>query len=87
MTLKVKYQQLIQMQMGQLAGAYDARADSMPDVEADAWLVALGEALENPALDAWLENQKAPIIFDDALHCQDDNWQSASLRQRRPPGQ
>ncbi|WP_029879689.1 chemotaxis protein CheB [Simiduia agarivorans] len=75
MTLKVKYQQLIQMQMGQLAGAYDARADSMPDVEADAWLVVLGEALENPALDAWLENQKAPIIFDDALHCQDDNWQ------------
>lgn len=75
LSLKGKYQHLIQAQLGSLAGTYDARSDALPDVEVDAWLVALGEELESPALDAWLENQKAPILFDDALHCHDDSWQ------------
>lgn len=75
LSLQHRYRQLLELNNCQLAGVFDAGLlTEPPDKPADAWLVALGQDLDNPVLQDWLQSLQQPVIFDDASLCGEVEW-------------
>ncbi|MBB3166931.1 chemotaxis protein CheB [Simiduia aestuariiviva] len=48
---------------------------SLPEVEADAWLIVADTAIENDAFSQWLADLDVPVIFEEGAAQSRDGWQ------------